>query len=365
EGRPRAASHDLVLSDGKWHGGDVTITANRYPVYDGTDGAATVSHLNAIRPALDLEMVPRNVERLGIRELDVVALHRLSFPRDGDAPNANWQTGEMEGPGGYRGGGRDPEYRDVENPALRGLHCVWVPECFLGTVKQQVHWLAPRHVPHRQTSSVQHRLCPFEAAHRGVGIGLKISAKRRNHSVRRAGWGPRASARAPTRLVKASAAAKLGKWKTRSSRAMPSRSTSCQPETSRLSSAISASVTRGESRRQATHRSPDSVLIARTSGFLLAGKLRSPDALFGDLHPLDALEAEEQFNEVRRRLGGDPLDDSPERLLHVLAEGDALDRKAAQVHLHALVRFKHARASGRSPSCRSAPRGISVTPTAT
>ena len=53
--------------------------------------------------------------------------------------------------------------------------------------------------------------------------------------------------------------------KTRSSRAMPSRSSSCQPETSRLSSAIFASVTRGESWRQATHRSADKVLIARTS----------------------------------------------------------------------------------------------------
>ena len=84
---------------------------------------------------------------------------------------------------------------------------------------------------------------------------------------------------------------------TRSSWAIPSRSSSCQPEISRLSSAISASVTRGESRRQATHRSADSVLIARTSGFLRAGKLRSPDALFGDLHALDTLEAEEQFDE--------------------------------------------------------------------
>src|SRR5438094_4160695 len=46
---------------------------------------------------------------------------------------------------------------------------------------------------------------------------------------------------------------------------MPSRSSSCQSGTSGLSSAISAAVTRGESRRQATHRSADSVLIARTS----------------------------------------------------------------------------------------------------
>ena len=50
----------------------------------------------------------------------------------------------------------------------------------------------------------------------------------------------------------------------RSSRAIPSRSSSCQPETSRPSSAISVAVTRGESRRQAIHRSPDSVLIQCT-----------------------------------------------------------------------------------------------------
>jgi len=66
------------------------------------------------------------------------------------------------------------------------------------------------------------------------------------------------------------------------------------------------------------------VLIARTSGFLLAGKVRSPDALFGDLHALDALEAKEQFDEVHRRFDGDPLDDRPERLLHVLAEATPL-----------------------------------------
>src|SRR5262249_37265725 len=43
---------------------------------------------------------------------------------------------------------------------------------------------------------------------------------------------------------------------------MRSRSRSCQSGTSRLNSALSASVTRGESWRQATHRSADSVLIA-------------------------------------------------------------------------------------------------------
>src|SRR3989442_2466211 len=159
---------------------------------------------------------------------------------------------------------------------------------------------------------------------------------------------------------------------------MPSRSSNCQPETSRLSSAISASVTRGESRRQATHRSPVSAPIERTllrahpllgaqrplrrpsksfvaSRFLPARQLCSPDAVFGDLDALDALKAEEQFDEVRRRLGGDPLDDRAERLLHVLAEGDALDREAAEVHLYAPGRLKHAHASAGSPGQREEP----------
>src|SRR5262249_52256701 len=141
---------------------------------------------------------------------------------------------------------------------------------------------------------------------------------------------------------------------------MLSRSRSCQSGISGLSSAISAAVTRGESRRQATHRSADSLLIARTSlhmpCILRDGRaqrssppsssptLHAVDAFFGNLDALDALEAEDQFDEVRRMLGGDPMDDCPERFLHVLAEGDALDREAAQVHLHALVRLKHARA---------------------
>ena len=109
EGRPRAAGHHLILSDGKWHGGDVMLTANLYPVYDGADVTATVSHLNAVGPELDGEMVPRNVERLGVREREVVDFHRLSFPRDGEAPNAKWQTGETEGRGGCRRRGREPE----------------------------------------------------------------------------------------------------------------------------------------------------------------------------------------------------------------------------------------------------------------
>src|SRR5262249_60174650 len=87
-------------------------------------------------------------------------------------------------------------------------------------------------------------------------------------------------------------------------------------------------------------------------GSSLQAMLRALDAFLGDFHALDALEAEEQFDEIGRRLGSDPLDDCPERLLHVLAEGDALDREAAQVHLHALVRLKHTRA----PATPSSPR---------
>src|SRR3989442_6376673 len=88
EERLRAVGKDVILSDGRWHGGDVMMTANLYPVYDGADVTATVSHLNAVGPALDGEMVPRNVERLGIREREVV---------------------ETEGRGGCRRRGREPE----------------------------------------------------------------------------------------------------------------------------------------------------------------------------------------------------------------------------------------------------------------
>src|SRR5262249_45446947 len=100
----------------------------------------------------------------------------------------------------------------------------------------------------------------------------------------------------------------------------------------------------------ASFKKASSAFVA--SGFLSAPMLRVPDAFLWDLHALDALEAEEQFDEIGRRLGSDPFDDCPERLLHVLAEGDALDREAAQVHLHALVRLKHARA----PATASSPR---------
>ena len=112
EGRPRAAGDDLVVSDSKRHGGDVMMTADLYPVHDSTDVTAAVAHLNAVGSALDGEMVPGNVERPGIRELEVVHFERLGFPSDREAPNAKWQTGETEGPGGKedcRRGGREPE----------------------------------------------------------------------------------------------------------------------------------------------------------------------------------------------------------------------------------------------------------------
>src|SRR4029453_3928873 len=109
EGRLRAAGHELVLPDGKWHGGDVTMIAKRYPVPDGAHVTAAVAHLNAIGHALDGEMAPRNVEWFGIRQVEVIDFRRLGFPRDGETPNAKWQSAETKGPGGCRRHGREPE----------------------------------------------------------------------------------------------------------------------------------------------------------------------------------------------------------------------------------------------------------------
>src|SRR5881296_605301 len=148
-------------------------------------------------------------------------------------------------------------------------------------------------------------MCPLSAASASVFAAMMKSFRwsprilwvhqvtvTRPHSVRRAGWWPSSSARAPTRLVKASASAKVGTWNVRSSWAIPSRSTSCQSGTWRLRSATSASVTRGESRRQATQRSADSVLIARLPGASFV-PARTPDS--GDdgapLRPLYARRA--------------------------------------------------------------------------
>jgi hypothetical protein len=79
------------------------MPADLDPVHDGTDVTATVTHLNAVRRALDGEMVPRHVEGRHIRELEVVDFDRLGFASDEEAPNAKWQIGETEDPGGEKG----------------------------------------------------------------------------------------------------------------------------------------------------------------------------------------------------------------------------------------------------------------------
>ena len=72
------------------------------------------------------------------------------------------------------------------------------------------------------------------------------------HSVRRAGWWPSASARAPISFVNASACAKSGNRSTRRRRSTSSSRTSSHSATCGRSSASSASVTVGPSRRHAT-----------------------------------------------------------------------------------------------------------------
>jgi hypothetical protein len=106
---------------------------------------------------------------------------------------------------------------------------------------------------------------------------------------------------------------KLGKWKARSSRAMPARSSSSRSGASRLSSAISVSVTRGESRRQATQRSADSVLITPTSPGVVRlglGSHRSDGgARTATLHLLSRLQPAHRGE--RRRASGDTLNTTP------------------------------------------------------
>ncbi len=51
------------------------------------------------------------------------------------------------------------------------------------------------------------------------------------------------------------------------------------------------------------------------------------DPLLQHIHPLDALEAEQELDLVDGRVGGHLLQDSPEGLLHVLGERDALDER--------------------------------------
>src|SRR5580765_5224459 len=65
------------------------------------------------------------------------------------------------------------------------------------------------------------------------------------------------------------------------------------------------------------------------------------DSLFRHIHPLDAFEAEQELDLVDGRVRGHLLQDRPERLLNILAERDALDDEAGQVHGHSLVRLKH------------------------
>src|SRR5678815_1470339 len=65
------------------------------------------------------------------------------------------------------------------------------------------------------------------------------------------------------------------------------------------------------------------------------------DSVFRHIHPLDSLEAEQELDLVDGRVGGHLLQDRPEGLLNILAERDALDDEAGQVHGHSLVRLKH------------------------
>src|SRR6266849_5223804 len=71
------------------------------------------------------------------------------------------------------------------------------------------------------------------------------------------------------------------------------------------------------------------------------------DPLLRHLHPLDALEAEQELDLVDGRVGGDLLHDGPQGLLHVLAERDPLDGEAREIHRHSLVRLKHAPSPSR------------------
>src|SRR5215831_19856344 len=68
---------------------------------------------------------------------------------------------------------------------------------------------------------------------------------------------------------------------------------------------------------------------------------RRADALLGNVHALDSLEAEQKLDPVDGWVGRDLLHDRSLGLLHVLAEADALDDEARQVDGHALVRLKH------------------------
>src|SRR4030095_6441197 len=69
--------------------------------------------------------------------------------------------------------------------------------------------------------------------------------------------------------------------------------------------------------------------------------LRRPEALLRHLHPLDAFEAEQELNTIRRGSDGGLLEHGAEGLLDILAELHALDRQVREVDLDALIRSKH------------------------
>src|SRR6266508_3654089 len=101
--------------------------------------------------------------------------------------------------------------------------------------------------------------------------------------------------------------------------------------------------------------------VERFRGSLtVATALSALDAILGDLYTLDAFEAEEQLDQIHGGLGGDLLHDGAECFLHILTEGHALDRQAAQVDLDSLVGLKDGAHPTRSPfrsaGRRSAPR---------
>src|SRR5262249_30244265 len=58
--------------------------------------------------------------------------------------------------------------------------------------------------------------------------------------------------------------------------------------------------------------------------------LRRPNAFLRHFHSLDALEAEQELNAIRRRGGGGLLEHGAERLLHVLTELHSLDRQVRE-----------------------------------
>src|SRR6266508_2677870 len=104
----------------------------------------------------------------------------------------------------------------------------------------------------------------------------------------------------------------------------------------------------------------------------VATALSALDAILGDLHTLDAFEAEEKLDQIHGGLGGDLLHDGAECFLHILTEGHALDRQAAQVDLDSLVGLKddaHTAFSSRRrntsisfPVCRSPLRAATSSP---